>query len=131
MYKCTIYTYIQEHNYKEVKKLIINGLDVNTRNVRGITLLMFAAGHGDFKIVRLLLENGADVNLYDDQKRTALMLAIILGYHKVVKELLLYNPDLYFKDNNETALLLLSQHPYKKIVKMMIKKTSILIFFSL
>ncbi|KAF7280465.1 hypothetical protein GWI33_005860 [Rhynchophorus ferrugineus] len=50
----------------EVKILIKNGIDVNTRHKLGWTPLMVAVINGHQDIVQLLLENGANPNLSDN-----------------------------------------------------------------
>lgn len=50
-------------NYVEfVKFLIKMGVDVDARNNKEMTPLMWAAYYGNVKIAKLLIDNGADVN---------------------------------------------------------------------
>ncbi len=51
--------------------LIGAGIDVNCRNERGITALMYAAALGNETLIQLLLKHGADKTLKDGQGRTA------------------------------------------------------------
>ena len=51
--------------------LIRAGIDVNCRNERGITALMYAAALGNETLIQLLLKHGADKTLKDGQGRTA------------------------------------------------------------
>jgi len=50
------------------------GVDINTRNQSGKTLLMLAAQRNDYKMVELLLKCKADVHKKDNNGTTALML---------------------------------------------------------
>lgn len=64
---------IRNNNLVLLKEQIGTGVDVNTRDSRGATLLMHAAAFGSTDAVRLLLEAGADVNARNQFDATALM----------------------------------------------------------
>src|SRR6266481_2975186 len=57
-----------------VRRLIRQGLDVNSRTADGATALQWAAHWDDFDTVELLLKAGAKVNATDDHGVTALSL---------------------------------------------------------
>jgi len=48
-----------------VKKLLDEGVDVNTKYRYGATALSYACDRGNFDVVKVLLEHGADVNVED------------------------------------------------------------------
>lgn len=48
-----------------VKKLLDEGVDVNTKFRYGVTVLSWAADRGHVEVVKLLLERGADPNIRD------------------------------------------------------------------
>ena len=55
-----------------LKALLDNGADINqTRGVGGMTMLMFAASHGDVAKVKLLLEYGANKSIRTNKSETA------------------------------------------------------------
>jgi ankyrin repeat protein len=60
-----------------VKKLLDDGVDVNTKFRYNATALIYACDHGHVDVVRTLLERGADVNIKDSfYGFTPLMLAV-------------------------------------------------------
>src|SRR5688500_19372047 len=48
-----------------VKKLLDEGVDVNTKFRYGATALFYAADHGHLEVVRVLLDKGADMSVKD------------------------------------------------------------------
>ena len=62
-------------NIKTVKNYINNGGNIDAKDERGFTGLMYAAQGGHYELVRLLLENGADPNIKALNGSTALILA--------------------------------------------------------
>ena len=68
---------IKEGNLKEIKKMIKEGVDINTYSESyNCTALMLASViKGNEEVVKVLLENGADVNISNINGWTALMLA--------------------------------------------------------
>jgi ankyrin repeat protein len=59
-----------------VKFLLENGADVNTKDKRNFTLLMYCAQFNDLSLISLVLSYGAKVNLKDLSGFTALDYAI-------------------------------------------------------
>ena len=66
------------------------GIDPNTRNNTGATVLMLACKNGDKNTIKTLLKNKANSELKDRYGKTALMYAAINGNVKAT-ELLLNN----------------------------------------
>ncbi|GAA6083286.1 caseinolytic peptidase B protein homolog [Tachysurus ichikawai] len=56
----------RSNNAEEVKRLLADGVDPNTRHHLGWTALMVASMNGQHNVVKVLLESGADPNLGDD-----------------------------------------------------------------
>ncbi len=67
------------------KVLIAEGADVNTRGVRGLTPLHFAACHSSNDVAELLIARVADVNTRDNKERTAFSLAKEKGHTEIVE----------------------------------------------
>jgi len=68
-----LYSAIRSDNKRAVAELMRNGADVNTRDSRGATPLMYAAAAGSPEMLRQLLAAGADVNAKNNFQATALM----------------------------------------------------------
>jgi ankyrin repeat protein len=129
-----------------VKRLIAWGADVNARNIRRETALMFASRNGSKKIVQLLIAKEADVNARsfwpDDQVggmqghrtgqicmamrknydwETALMMASKNGHKNIVELLLACGADVNAKTGfGETALFAATLTNQKEIVKLLL-----------
>jgi ankyrin repeat protein len=65
--------------------LIQAGVDVNSSNEYGRTILMFASASGHREIVDVLLKYGADINAKDGRGRTAMIHARSSGHDEIVK----------------------------------------------
>ena len=72
---------------KVIKELIKEGADVNERDARGQTALMWAVQYEHTELVELLIANGADVNAKDNDGWTALIWAARCGHTETVKPL--------------------------------------------
>ena len=116
---------------ENVKLLLKNGADVNTRDEQDMTALMWASERGHTEMVKLLLENGAHVNAKDVYGYTALMMVcdsdedflhyfmnlrgiqqvhIMNNKKNVINLLQRYGADFNLKDNkNNTAFDLANQ----------------------
>jgi ankyrin repeat protein len=66
---------IRKGDLAAARSLLANGADVNARDTKGATALMYAAIYGDLDCVKLLLEKGADPNASNDLGINALMWA--------------------------------------------------------
>src|SRR5437764_6851432 len=67
------YNAIRGDNRQAVTKLLADGADVNSRDSRGNTPLMYAAAVGSADVMRQLMAAGADVNAKNSFEATALM----------------------------------------------------------
>ena len=106
----------ENYELDEVKQLIEEGVDVDSRDEFGGTPLMYACavrksefGIDNVDIVRLLLDHGADVNHKftnnDGGNGTALHYATHNGYNETVKLLIERGANLHVKDSgNRTPL---------------------------
>lgn len=79
-----LFNAIEKHRPRMVSALLRTGINVNVRNVAGITPLMAAADLGSDDIVRVLLEHGADPGIKDMDGETAYDLAARKGHNLVM-----------------------------------------------
>lgn len=71
-----------------VVDLLQRGMDVNTADQAGTTLLMIAARNGNLPLVQMLLTNRASVNRRNQHGDTALMMAALGGKLEAVQALI-------------------------------------------
>ncbi len=81
-----------------VKVSLKNGANIQYRDNKGRTALIFAASSSNGKIIQLLLNSGADINVQDNKGYTALMEASKWRNLDALKTLLKYDADVNIKD---------------------------------
>lgn len=90
--------------YRITKELIEAGVDVNERDYKEYTALIYAVSERYLDIVELLISSGAHINIKVDGI-TALMHASDDGYQEIVELLIKSGADVNAKDNDgDTAL---------------------------
>lgn len=72
---------------KQVKALIKQGIDVNSKNKQGATPLHWAAFKGHVDVAKVLIKHGAKVNLVTNKDSTPLRLATTHKQTKMIKYL--------------------------------------------
>lgn len=89
----------------EVRELLVQGVDVNTKNSAGRPVLVIAGFSGNRRTALVLLAAGADVNAVDAGGMSALMAASAFGHKALVDVLLVAGADVNLKDSaGKTAL---------------------------
>lgn len=78
---------------QKVIDLLRRGMDVNTTDAQGNTLLMIAARGNNLELARFLLDNRANPNRRNRYGDTALMLATLRGHEALAKLLLDHQAD--------------------------------------
>ncbi len=103
---------VKANNYDSVKILIEKGADVNAKDNKGLTPLMYAAEY-DTKgtIINLLLENGADFNAKDNDGKTALEYASNNPNHDIKKLLPNYDENSEKPEDDEPIFILPERMP--------------------
>jgi len=80
-----IFNAILKDRKRMVASLLKVGIDINGKNIDGITPLMAAAQYGRNEIAKVLLDNGADLHAENVYGETALQIAEKRGFPAVVK----------------------------------------------
>jgi hypothetical protein len=97
---------------EQVRILLEQGADANTKNLKGLPLLFVAMERNDEQSVGImeeLLIAGADVNIRDDQQNTPIMRAIELKNPNIVKLLIMYDADIFLYNANDFSVRYLGQ----------------------
>jgi ankyrin repeat protein len=69
----------------EVKLALIDGVDVNAKDEKGMTTLHYAVQHANIRVVNLLLKAGADTEIKSAQGQTPIELAASLKENALVR----------------------------------------------
>ncbi len=116
-------TAAQERNTAEVKRLVKEGVDVNTPRADGATALFWAAHWDDAETVDLLLRAHANVNAADDHGVTPLDLACENGNAVLVDKLLVAGADAkHLQANGVTPLMTAARTGNVAIVRALIAR---------
>jgi ankyrin repeat protein len=81
----------KDGNLERVRRMLLLGADINTRNVWNGTPLYLACMHGHTLVVFYLLSSGANVNLKTDSGRTALDIACTQEFEEIITILRIYD----------------------------------------
>ena len=82
----------------EVRDLLVQGVDANTKNGSGRPVLVMAGFNGNRRTALVLLAAGADVDAVDNAGTSALMAASAFGHKRLVGVLLAAGADVNLKD---------------------------------
>jgi hypothetical protein len=105
---------------EKVTSLLDSGADVNARDLRGWTPLLWAVKRGQMDLVKLFLDNGADVNAKGEHGWTPLMEAANRGHSEATKLLLKKGADVNLKHEYAwTALKIAKGKGNKEIVALL------------
>jgi len=113
-----------ERNDKSyLQKAITNGVDINSHNSNGATILMAAAIKGHSELVTYLLDRDANPNILNNQGIGPLYAACMFGYTDIASNLLKKgaNPNVRINTPNATPLFAAVLNYRKEIVKLLLK----------
>lgn len=75
----------QSGRAEDVRKLLDTGVDINIKNIGGVTALMAASSGDHIDVVKLLIERGANINAATNSGDTALAFACWKGHFRVAE----------------------------------------------
>jgi len=105
-----------------VKALLDKGVDVDARDERGATALLYALAHASLPVIKELLRRGADVNAADRFGDTPLLIAVGRQLQPIVKELLRRGADVNAADQfGNTSLMLAATQRNVRLVSLLVK----------
>jgi len=117
--------YMSEKNIVEIKKLIDNGLNINSQefNADKNTLLMLNVSWNDIELVKFFCDNGADINITNKKDQTALVLAAKHNNLEIIKYL--YEKGARIDDKTLTSIgSILVEHQNVEVIKFFYKITN-------
>jgi ankyrin repeat protein len=103
---------------QKVKNLLSRGMEVETTDEMGNTLLMRASRIGSVKMVEFLLQAGANVNARNAFSDSALMLAALNGYVEVCRLLLDHGAE--FDTEGWTPLIYAASRGHNDVVVLLL-----------
>ena len=93
----------RQGNVKKVKRLLAQGMDVNSLSSSGYTPLHVSTGWDKRRVTKMLLINGAKINARDSSGRTPLHLSASRGHLKMVKFLLTRGANSSIRDRHNRS----------------------------
>ena len=113
---------VVDGDIERIKSEIAAGVDINSKNRMGWTLLHIAINKKHTEIAQLLIEKGADVNIRDNRGRRPIHLAVETGQKAIVEALIAKGADLNAMDSRaDNALTLARKNNHKEITELLLK----------
>lgn len=81
----TLFNAIIKHRTHMIRSLLRVGINLNVKNIEGITPLMAAARYNTVDIAKILLENGALPSMMNNDGETAFDIAVRMGNHDMAR----------------------------------------------
>ena len=83
-----IFSYARHGHYKELEKLFLEGINPDSKDKFGNTLLIIAAQNNNKRILKICLRYGAQINMQNLMGNTALHFAKEYGYDDIFEYLI-------------------------------------------
>ncbi|MDR0228061.1 MAG: ankyrin repeat domain-containing protein [Flavobacteriaceae bacterium] len=117
----SIYKVIEDNNLQEVEQLILNKVNLEQRNAKEETPLMYAVYLKRNAIAKVLMQAGANVNAQDKILNSPFLYAGAEGNIELVKEALKYGADFtVFNRYYGTALIPAAEKGHIEVVKLLV-----------
>ncbi|WP_163103231.1 ankyrin repeat domain-containing protein [Peribacillus alkalitolerans] len=120
---------IQAAELKEtetIKRLIKEGVDINTKDSEGRTATMIATYNNDVETAKVLINAGADINIQDNMKNNPFLYAGAEGYVEILKLTIKAGADpAMINRYGGTALIPASEHGHIDAINELLTKTDI------
>jgi ankyrin repeat protein len=121
MMNLNIYHQCRCNNIATILELLDNGIDVNTPDLRGHTLLYIASFYGHCELLKAIIDRGADINIKTSTGYTPLHEACFRGNKNIVEILLKNGADINVRNNNgETPLHCVGTINHKNIINLLL-----------
>jgi uncharacterized protein len=109
-----------------IRRLIEEGVDINTQDSEGRTATMIATYNNDVETAKILIDAGADVNIQDDMENNPFLYAGAEGYLDILKLTIEAGADPSITNRyGGTALIPASEHGYVDVIKELLTNTDI------
>ncbi|MEH7484774.1 ankyrin repeat domain-containing protein [Neobacillus drentensis] len=109
-----------------IRRLIEEGIDINSQDSQGRTATMIATYNNDVEIAKLLIDAGADVNIQDNMENNPFLYAGAEGYIDILKLTIEAGADPSVTNRyGGTALIPASEHGYVDVIKELLTSTDI------
>lgn len=109
-------------NQEMVEMLLLARADVDVKNSRGATAIMFIGSQTTGEIVRALMAAGAQINEHDEDGNTPLQLAAVVSNTELVKSIIELGASLDERNEaGQTALMLAAREGHLENVKALLE----------
>ena len=134
LYKYDIFSYARHGHFKELEKLFLEGINPDSKDKFGNTLLIISAQNNNKRILKLCLRYGGQINMQNLMGNTALHFAKEYGYEDIFEYLIKKGADPNIKNlrgipafnglynNEEDKLFLGKEIVTKKIINKNVNK---------
>lgn len=115
---------VAEGREEDILRFMRVGFGANTRDNRGVPLLITAIKNRREKLVEMLLRHGADVNLVSQDRLTSpLMEAAVIGEEAITDKLIEAGADLNLQSHNgQTALMMAISEGHTGVVQRLLRE---------
>jgi ankyrin repeat protein len=81
-----LFSYARHNRLPKLRRLLDDGMDVETKDYAGNTILIVACQNGLRNVLKAALRRGANINIQNDKGNTALHFCYAYGYAAQLSE---------------------------------------------